>query len=217
MFSVRQCVAGLLLGCAVFPVASASAAVNLSYSDRDATPTSRSVAQGTTFPLAVLLTITTTSSNDKTTGLDYYIHASASNVFTIVSRNSTTDGSSFSDAFPPDSAIVNIGINPMTGDLAASVPNTAVPLVGVSPFNPFTVADFVIAVNPAALPGGYTLSFDPTSTFSHPDSTNTNFTDLNFGSLGTFAVTVTAAPEPALALPLAAMALVFCRRRGRTN
>jgi len=210
MFSVRRCVAGLLLGCAVFPVASASAAVNLTYSDRDATPTSRSVAQGATFPLAVLLASTTTSSADKAAGVDYYIHASSSNVFTIVSRNTTTDGSSFTDTIQNDSAVANIGINPETGDLGGSVPNQAVPVTNGT----FTVADYVISVNPAAATGGYTLSFNSISSYSQPASGNT-FNDTNFTTLGTFSVTVTAAPEPSVALPLIGMAIVFSRRRCR--
>jgi hypothetical protein len=211
MYFARRCVAGLLLGCAVFPVASASAAVNLTYSDRDATPTSRSVAQGATFPLAVLLASTTTSSADKAAGVDYFIHASNSNVFTIVSRNTTTDGSSFTDTIQTDSAVANTGINPTTGDLGGSVPNQAIPVTNGN----FTVADYVISVNPAAATGGYTLSFDSTSTYSNPGSSG--FGDTNFTTLGTFSVTVTTAPEPSVALPLIGMALVFSRRRCRMH
>ncbi|HEX4796574.1 MAG TPA: hypothetical protein VH370_22475 [Humisphaera sp.] len=189
---------------------SALAAVNLTFSDRDATPTARTVPQGTTFPLAVLLASTTTSTADKAAGVDYYIHASSSNVFTIASRNTTTDGSSFTDTIQNDSAVANIGINPTTGDLGGSVPNQAIPVSNGT----FTVADYVISVNPAAATGGYTLSFDSGSTYSQP---GTSFNDVNFTTLGSFSVTVTAAPEPTVALPLVAMTLVFCRRRGRTN
>jgi len=151
------------------------------------------------------------TSTEQIDGLDYYLQASTSSIFTLASRNTTTDGTPFSTSNDPsgDSSVVSAGklpgLNPVNGDnLGATTTN----LTPVTSSNGLTVvADYTLSVSMTAPPGVYTIS-----------TANDDWVDptLNPHALTTQGVyTVTVTPEPATAGLLAIGAMVGLTRRPR--
>ncbi len=205
-----------VLGLPLLCAATASASVFTTFTDNDATPTSTTVAAGGTFPVTVLLTSTSTASSDQVQGVDYYLRASTSLIFTIASRNTQTDGSPFGFTLASDSSVSKAaagpGLNPKNGtDLGGSLTNVSDPNVMNQTV---TVADFVLSVASNAIPGVYTVQLvGPSAGTGYTDGSGN---DQAFSSTGVFTVNVTAAPEPGMAAVwlAAATGLGLRRRRG---
>src|SRR4051794_29752513 len=153
----------LLLQCGA-----ASGSVNLTMTNGAAT--SATVVPGASFSFTVKLVSTSTAAADKVTGVDYYltsqlVGAPVSNVFTIASRNTQSDGSAFSDVYSSDSTVItpgaNPGLNPTNGTDLGGVQAVS----GSAPVSNATVvvADYSLSTNAAAPSGVYKVL-----TFSTP-------------------------------------------------
>jgi hypothetical protein len=225
-FSVRNIVNSMVVSI-VFG-ATASANVNLSFTNGSSS--SVSVNAGSTFPVQIKLTSTTTSASDMVTALDYFLEsenqaatATVTGIFTIVSRNTQTDGTPFGFAYITDGALSAQSpsfrlLNPTnSNDLGGSLTNGYPTDPAVSNAT-VVVADYVISVAANAPVATYTLTtFDPNANQGYSDTTSGPSSNHSFSSQGSYSVTVTPAPspEPATAglLTIAGIASLFRRRR----
>lgn len=188
---------------ALYPCAAAPAAVNLALVDNSGPPNATTAGPNSSFTVSLKLT----AGSEQVTGVDYFLKASTSNIFTITSRNSQTVGSAFPDVFSSDSSVAPAGLNPQNAiNLGGTVSNPNVPVSN----NTFEVADYTISVAANAPAGVYTITTvsNPNTGYEGPGPT---FPDTPFDQHATYTVTV---PEPATAA-LMGLGLVslFARRR----
>src|SRR5262245_17185592 len=108
--SIRR-ISPVVFALALYPTAKAPAAVRLVLSDSDATPEATSVIAGATFPVSVFVTSSSSAAVDQVTAVDYTLRGSADGLFTLVSRNTQTSGSSFTDTLVTDASLANSAIN----------------------------------------------------------------------------------------------------------
>ena len=87
-FPIRRIVFSAITA-AIFSAATANASVILSFTNGTGTPTSTSVSAGSPFSVVLQLTSTDALTTDAVTSVDYYLQASASNVFSIAGRNTS--------------------------------------------------------------------------------------------------------------------------------
>ena len=187
--------------------------VILEFSDHTATPTTEMVAPNTSFTVSLLLVSSDNATADQVTGLDYNLVGPSSGIFTIVSRNSQSVNSSFTDTYvTPDSSLNNTPLDPSeTDDLGASEANTSAPVSD----GMFEVADYTISVENGTAPGSYTLTASAPASKGYgyvgPNTTMPPNIEMQFASIGSFVVVV---PEPsAVSLGMVAAIGLLCRRR----
>jgi hypothetical protein len=193
---------------------SAWGSVSLILTDKDATPGATSVTRGSTFAVSVMMKSSTANTADQVTGVDYWLQASTNGIFAIASRNTgASTGTAFPFTLASDSDVVNVygpALNPTNGgNLGGETADQNQPVFN----NTFEVADYVISVSAAALPGTYTIT-----TFDQPGygyaGIGPAFNESNFSSEGTFSVTVQT-PEPAALTMLALAGLLTLTQRRR--
>ena len=213
----------VILSCVPFIfvfAATANASVSLSFTNNGATPGSVTVSAGSSFPVQIKVVSSTASATDTVTSVDYYLQASISNVFKILSRNTQTDGSAFGFTDSSDSFVATApagpGLNPSNStDLGGSQTNVTDPPISNTTA---IVADYVISVASNAATGAYTIGGFEQSAGVGYSNAGPSFAEQTFASLGSYSVTVTPAPnpEPATAGLLAIAGIAgLCRRRRR--
>ena len=192
--------------------AAADASVSLSFTNSGATSTS--VKAGSSFPVEVKLTSTSNAAADQVTAVDYYLQASTSNIFTIASRNTTTDGSAFGFTYSPDASVSLAGAGPAMNPRNSTDLGGSQTVITDPPVQNTTVvvADFTISVAANAPLTTYTITTFSLANTGYSDASNSNHT---FASAGTYTVTVTASPEPGMAGLALFGGIAFLCRRGR--
>jgi hypothetical protein len=154
---------------------------------------STSVAPNGTFPVTVRLTSSSSGATDGVVGIDYFLKASTSSLFTLNSRNST------SSVFSPFSADGSVGSSLL-------VPENNTDLGGTvnDPLNsPASNGTYFVASSP----GQYTIAV----TDNAAGFVNASFGMGTYSSLGTFTVNVT--PEPSALALILGIPLLAARRR----
>jgi hypothetical protein len=214
----------------------AFAGVSLLLTDGDASPSSTTVTAGNSFPVNVTVLSTSTAPADQVIGFNYFLNQTSGptpGVFTITSRNTSGGGAPgannpFSFVINTDSQVLdnsgptfNATLNPRNNvDLGASL-NDVTKAVGKNntPFNPYLVAAYTLAVSPNAAPGVYTITTFSPAGQGYSDA---QFNDRLFSAPPantpynqTFSVTVVAAPEPTSAMLIGAVIVGFGFRRRR--
>ena len=206
----------LALVAALLPAAKASGSVVLALS-----PTSTSVARGGTVNLTVNLT---SNGGEATTGVDYFLKASAPGVFTITSRNLST--SPYGDPQNLDPVVLaspSANLSNTRSNSSGNVLNSngtdlgdaASEQPGGSAQSPVTylVAIYTLSVSSTATAGPYTIQTysDPGAGYS--GGAAQSFDAFDFNGQGSTTLTVTV-PEPT-GLALAALGCVglLARRR----
>jgi len=196
----------------------ARAGVVLSFTNSSST-NSATVSPGSTFAFTTKLNSTDNATVDQVSAVDYFLAASSSSIFTIASRNTTTDGSPFAGTYITDSGVTSSGSNPILNltstagyrngiDLGGQLTNFGDPPVSNQLV---TVADYTLSVAANAPSGTYTITaYDP----SGEGYSDNSFNDHSFTSVGTYSVTI-GTPEPAIGGLVVIPALLALRRRRR--
>jgi hypothetical protein len=201
----------------------AGASVSLAFVDQDGTTNgSVNVAAGGSFNVRLNL-VTTSSTTDDHTGLDYYLTllegSSGSGLFSIQDRN--IGASPYSDVIFDDtvvealpSALLNLRND---DDLGAAVASST-PAENSATYNAgtFLVAIFTIKVDPAAPSGTYSLqtTSDPGTGWSgRHDVVNDPYPDNEFAQHANYSIVVI--PEPTGLAAFGALCLILVRRRNR--
>ena len=199
----------------------ARASVSLAFVDQDGTNNgSVNVAPNGTFNVRLNL-VTTNSTTDDHTGLDYYLTmlGSGSGLFSIQDRN--IGASLYNDMVAEDpvvEALPSALLDPRNdNDLGAAIANSTSPTEGVGTYTAgtFLVAIFTIKVDPTTPLGTYSLqtTSDPgTGWVGRHDATPLPFPDNEFAQHANYTIVV---PEPTGLAACGALCLVLGRRRSR--
>jgi hypothetical protein len=190
----------------------ANAAVILTLTDNDVSPTYRTASAGSTF----VVTASISANQEQLTGVDYYLSATSGANFKIVGRD--TGGSQFSDTVRANigsisnPGVLDNGFNSLSPrnalDLGASIGNVNSPLSAGT----YKLADFTIEVPAATLPGTYfvsTVSEPGTGWVAGPPL----FEEGGFTSHGMFQVDVVGVPEPSSLLLVGLGVVALWRKR----
>ena len=158
-----------------------------------------------------MLTSTSNNTADQVSGVDYYLQASTSGIFTISSRNTltSTPASDFPDTYIPDASAAGETLSPHTADDLGGATSTA---ATIKSNGTFQVADYVLSVSPTAPFGNYTITAFTVAGTGY-EGPGPVFMDTPFSSIGSFTVTVTPEPASLGLLGLGSLSLLARRRR----